>query len=362
VGRKDYVDSTGCAWRPATEFIMRLGAMADLVPASFWTDPQLDEVAGTPDAELYRYGVYGRDFTAYFTVAPQQSYHVRLKFCQAHKPSEPGGYATSIEINCKPVASNMDIAATAGGLAHAVDLVFNDVQPQHGVIAIHFAGSVGTIAMIQAIEVGPGAASGGAKPVAFRFPPDRNLLGDPGFEVPVPGMTGHGGASRGAASNMPWNYLFLGPNDGVIFPESAYAIHPDWGLPKPRGGKDAVRTSAMEKDAHTQVYQDLPVSSQTPYRASVWVQAVDLHGKGFGTRGGDSAGLCVIELDAAGKVLVEHPKAAVTKAGDYKQLSQSFTTTENTVKVRFLLDTVCGCRYDEGHVTYDDCALSEQVK
>ena len=78
---------------------------------------------------------------------------------------------------------------------------------------------------------------------------------------------------------------------------------------------------AMEKDAHTQVYQDVPVLAQTSYRASVWVQAVDLHGKGFGTHAGDSAGLCVIELDAAGKVLVEHPKAAVTKAGGFTQLS-----------------------------------------
>ena len=36
------------------------------------------------------------------------------------------------------------------------------------------------------------------------------------------------------------------------------------------------------KDAHTQVYQDVSVLAQTPYRASVWVQPVDLHGKGFG--------------------------------------------------------------------------------
>ena len=80
-------------------------------------------------------------------------------------------------------------------------------------------------------------------------------------------------------------------------------------------------------DAHTQVYQDVSVLPRTAYRASVWVQAVDLHGKGFGTHAGDSAGLRVIEMDAAGKVLVEHPMVAVTKAGDYKQLSQSFTTT-----------------------------------
>ena len=243
VGRKDYVDSVGHVWRPATEFIMRLGTMADIVPASFWTEPQLNDVPGTPDPELYRYGVYGRDFTAYFTVSPRQSYHVRLNFCQAHKPAQPGGYATSVEINGKLVATDMDVAATAGGLGKAADLVFDNVRPQHGVIAIRFAGSVGTIAMIQAIEVGPGPGGEGAKPVAFSFPPDRNLLIDPDFEVPVPGVVGSNGQGRGADANVPWNYLFLGPTEAVIFPESAYAPHADWGLPKPHGGKDAVRTS-----------------------------------------------------------------------------------------------------------------------
>ncbi len=40
VGRKDYVDSTGGAWRPATEFILRLKPSADLVPLCFWTEPR----------------------------------------------------------------------------------------------------------------------------------------------------------------------------------------------------------------------------------------------------------------------------------------------------------------------------------
>ena len=67
-------------------------------------------------------------------------------------------------------------------------------------------------------------------------------------------------------------------------------------------------------------------------------------------------------MDALGKILVEHPKPAVTKPGGYKELSQTFTTTARTAKVRFLLDTVIACRYDQGHVTYDDCALVRQVK
>jgi len=167
VGRKDYADSAGHVWRPATEFIMRLGTLVDLVPASFWTEPQLNEVAGTSDPELYRYGVHGRDFTAYFTVAPERTYHVRLKFCQARKPPRPGGYATSIQIGDRPVAADMDIAATAGGLGKAVDLVVNDLRPQHGVIAIHFLGTAASVAMIQAIEVGPGDSAAGSKPVVF---------------------------------------------------------------------------------------------------------------------------------------------------------------------------------------------------
>ena len=112
VNRKDYVDSAGNAWRPATEFIFRIRAMADLVPIAFWTDPRIQDVAGTPDSALYRYGIHGRDFTAYFTVAPTQTYHVRLKFCQAQQPPQPGGHATNVEIQDKPVVTDMDIAAT----------------------------------------------------------------------------------------------------------------------------------------------------------------------------------------------------------------------------------------------------------
>ncbi len=171
VGRKDYVDAAGHLWRPATEFIMRLGTLVDLVPASFWTEPQLKDVAGTADAELYRYGVYGRDFTAYFTVSPQQTYHVRLKFCQARKPPKPGGYATNVDFGDKAVVRDMDVAASAGGLGKAADLVFDDIRPQHGVIAIRFRGGAGAIAMIQAIEVGPGPGGAGAKPAAFSKTP-----------------------------------------------------------------------------------------------------------------------------------------------------------------------------------------------
>ncbi len=163
-GRKDYVDTQGFCWRPATEFVMRLKTGADLVPIAFWTGPRLKDVAGTADAELYRYGVHGRDFTAYFTVAPAKTYHVRLKFCQAEMP-QPGRDATSIDLQGRELVADMDIAAIAGGSGRAVDLIFNDVRPEHGTIAVRFFCRLAGNAMVQAIEVGPGSASGGAKPV-----------------------------------------------------------------------------------------------------------------------------------------------------------------------------------------------------
>jgi len=173
-GRKDYVDSQGSSWRPATEFVMRLKTGADLVPVSFWTGPRLKEVAGTADAELYRYGVHGHEFTAYFTVAPAQSYYLRLKFCQAELPAHPGDDATSVEVQGRQVVADMDIPATAGGLGRAVDLVLNDVRPEHGIIAVRFFCHSGGDAMVQAIEVGPGATTGGANPLPAKDPQSDN--------------------------------------------------------------------------------------------------------------------------------------------------------------------------------------------
>jgi hypothetical protein len=360
VARQDHVDSAGQSWRPATEFILRIRTLADLVPVALWTEARAKQVAGTADAELYRYGVHGRDFTAYFTVAPTQTYHVRLKFCQTQQPSQPGGYATNVELQGRPVVTDMDIAATAGGLGKAVDVTFNGVEPRHGVIAIRFRHRFAGDAMVQAIEVGPGNTAAGATPVQFRFPPGMNYLGNPGFEEPVPGAVGTE-KQNPLVPGQHWSYRFLGPNQGIVWHESAFVQHPQSGLPKPRTGKDALRTHAMEKDAQTQVYQDIPVRPGTAYRASVWAQGVDVRGKGFGTGAADSAGLCILELDAGDKTLVQHPKVANTKPGEFTELTKSFTTTAKTAKVRFLLDTVIACRWDEGHVTYDDAALAEQT-
>jgi hypothetical protein len=150
---------------------MRLHASAELEPIACWTEPKAKDVTDTKDAELYRYGVHGKDFTAYFTVDPKQTYYARIKLCQTDASSAPGKLATSIDLQGKTVAADVDIAATAGGLGKAVDLVFNDIRPKNGVIAIRFSNRFGGEAMVQAIEVGPGQAEPGAKPVPVSSQP-----------------------------------------------------------------------------------------------------------------------------------------------------------------------------------------------
>ncbi len=118
----------------------------------------MKDVAGTAAPELYRYGVHGRDFTAYFTVAPAETYQVRLKFCQAEKSIQPGQDATSIELQGKEVFADLDVAARAGGLGKAVDLVYEGVRPVQRMIAIRFWNRGSGNAMVQAIEIVPRAA------------------------------------------------------------------------------------------------------------------------------------------------------------------------------------------------------------
>jgi hypothetical protein len=171
--RKDYVDSQGRDWRPAAEYIMRIAGLADLEPIAMWTEPKVNEVADTKDAELYRYGVHGKDFTAYFTVDPKRTYYARIKLCQADEPESPGKLATSIDLQGKSVAADVDVAATAGGLNKPADLVFNGIEPKNGVIVIRFWNRHGGEAMVQAVEIGPGSSEPGAKPVQASVPPKQ---------------------------------------------------------------------------------------------------------------------------------------------------------------------------------------------
>ena len=162
--RTDYRDSQGNFWRPATEFIVRTGDLTDSVAKTWWTLRQAVFVKGTPDPELYRYGVHAPDFTVNTTVGPG-TYHVRLKFAETQYVggNERG---TIIYINGQKVQEAFDVAATAGGRNKAVDLVYNNIHPQNGAIAIRFVGSkvngCQRDAIIQALEVGPGDGGQGS--------------------------------------------------------------------------------------------------------------------------------------------------------------------------------------------------------
>ena len=352
-GRPDYVDSAGHSWRPATEFVVRLGNRADAVAAAWWTTSRAGSVAGTTDPELYRYGVHARDLTFYFTVGPG-AYHVRLKLAETRE-TEIRDRLLSVELNGRRVVEAMDIAATAGGLDRAVDLVFDDVEPENGVIAVRLRNRYGGEAIVQAMEVGPGPGGIGATPAVVAVPWEPELV-NPGFEDGVKGATGSNGSTSGGHG---WTYIFNGKQRSYVWGETGFDIHPECGLPKPRSGKEALRTHT-DANGHNVVYQDVEVEPGRTYTASVWASALDLHGTGFGRSPADSAGLIVRELDADVQAVKRHPKVAIVSACEYRELRATFTARPETVTVRFILDTVIACKYDQGSVTYDDCALTVQ--
>jgi len=68
-----------------------------------------------------------------------------------------------------------------------VDLVSNGIRPEHGVISIRFWNRFGGEALIQAIEVGPGASPAGARPLGFRGPAEMAPRAEPSRAPGKPG-------------------------------------------------------------------------------------------------------------------------------------------------------------------------------
>jgi hypothetical protein len=136
---------------------------------------QTVNVKNSPDPELYRYGIHWADFTINLTVGPGV-YHVRLKFAETQFDG-PGKRGITIYMNGTPVVTGLDVWATAGGGSKPVDLVFNDVHPQNGVIAVRLEGVAlhGCIgeAMLQALEVAPGDGGKGTILKTIDLPHDR---------------------------------------------------------------------------------------------------------------------------------------------------------------------------------------------
>lgn len=184
-GREDYVDSQHNAWRPATEVVLRVGENNDPVETCWYTVARRLSIAGTKDPVLYRHGMHAKEFTAYFTVGPG-TYHVRVKLMES-RWVDPTSRLMDVDINGRPMVRDLDIAATAtgrpasvaftandrkiwDGLNRAVDLVFDDIRPEHGVIAVRFRGVNDAEAVVSAIEVGPGPGGPGATPITAQPP------------------------------------------------------------------------------------------------------------------------------------------------------------------------------------------------
>jgi hypothetical protein len=171
-GRTDWRDSRGHSWRPTTEFVTRLAALKDSVRECWWTNATDEPIRGTTDPELYRYGVHATDFWVNVTVGPGK-YHARLKFAATHG-ADPRTNGVDISINGQRVVERFDVRATAGGLNRAVDLVFNGLEPRNGIIEVRLTGAekledgkpARGEAFLQALEIGPGNGSQGARPIS----------------------------------------------------------------------------------------------------------------------------------------------------------------------------------------------------
>ncbi len=170
--REDYIDSNGEAWRPGTEFVVRVGAGVDTVARCWWRNRRSMYIGGTRDEEIYRYGVHAPEFWVNLTVAPGR-YNVRLHW--ADTPETPwmereGGEKwetvsrpTTVLINGQTVIENLNVRKEVGTF-HAYTREFPDIQPQNGIIELRFKSAAPHEAMIQAAEIIPEGATEERKP------------------------------------------------------------------------------------------------------------------------------------------------------------------------------------------------------
>lgn len=187
-GRADHIDTAGNAWRPGTEFVVRTETETDTVAKSWWTTLQAIHVEGSPDAQLYKYGVHAPDFVVNVTVAPG-TYYARMKFSE-NQYFSANARAMSIFVNDEKKIDRMDIVASVEKsdafkrtlantivstryrkpIRHALDVVLKDIKPRNGVIELRFVGEsikgIPTEAILNALEVGTGDGGEGSAPVS----------------------------------------------------------------------------------------------------------------------------------------------------------------------------------------------------
>jgi len=152
--REPYIDSVGNAWLPATECVVRSGNHTDPVALAWQTKPVEHPITGTPDPELYRYGLHAPAFWVNFTVGPG-NYAVKLRLAETREATDPTRTPITVAINGMDVATNLDVAERAGGMYRALDLLFEGIQPQRGIIEVRLTAAPGGEALAQAVEVLP---------------------------------------------------------------------------------------------------------------------------------------------------------------------------------------------------------------
>ncbi len=165
--RKDFSDHEGNLWRPGTEVVFRAGHGKDSLAAGWWTKAT-NEIVGTPDSELYCYGLHGREFWINLTVGPGK-YDLRLAFANA-RGLDTANNPFDILINGKVVAEKFDVTAAAGGVNKPVSLLVKNVVPANGVIEIRCKVSAGKTgeAFIQALELAHRLRTENSRVVATR--------------------------------------------------------------------------------------------------------------------------------------------------------------------------------------------------
>ena len=101
--------------------------------------------------------------TLKLTVGPGR-YQARLRFAAAsQRQIDTAKNRITVFINETRVVEELDVAARAGGKDRALDLLFVDLAPLHGMIEIRFTGqgmgaggeSAAAEAFVQAIEIEP---------------------------------------------------------------------------------------------------------------------------------------------------------------------------------------------------------------
>jgi Malectin domain len=155
---RSYVDRSGKTWTADTNFAG--GAAVHSFTRVIWR---------TQDPEIYRNSRQG-DFTYDIPLKPG-TYELRLHFAETYYgPEDIGGggegsRVISVTANGKPILSNFDVIADAGGSRTADVKVFTDISPaSDGMLHLNFYSVQGGRGMLSAIEILPGT-SGHIRPV-----------------------------------------------------------------------------------------------------------------------------------------------------------------------------------------------------